>query len=137
MKRLEEMLNKIEESRTDYYQGLITMHNSKALRGLTQVQSLTIVQPRYNSDNGLYFGGEGFYANIPKYLGGGDYRESGTYKQCKYNFKVKSNILVTRTHKGKYELLSLFPSLTPETIEEKLCNGIEKVPMYKNLEEEK
>ncbi len=127
------MLDEIVAVSEKYYTELIAVHSNERLRGLTQLNYLTIIEPKYDSNNGLFYNGNGFYARVPKCVDSGSYCENAYYQQKEYNFTVENNILVAETHKGKYELLGLFPELTPNIIEQKLCAEIAKMPLYKGI----
>ena len=124
------MLGELEAKSQDQYEELIEMHESKSMRGLYQSRPMAIVPTKTRYDDGLFYGGNGFYAKISECIEEGNWAESGTYRTRQYNFKVVDGMLEANTHEGKKYLVG-FLGLTSESIENKICKEIEKLPAYK------
>ena len=126
MKKLKRMLSEIEAKSQDQYAELIEMHESKTIRGLCQNKELTLVPTKTRYDDGLFYGGHGFYAKISECIEEGNWAESGTYRTRQYNFKVVDGMLEANTHEGKKYLVG-FLGLTTDSIEDKICKELKKI----------
>jgi len=98
-KRLEEIIEKVDQYLKDTYKGLIVLHKDKNLRGFLRKCDFCI-QITEDGDYYLYYDNEGFY-----------YSEDDDYDI----YRQKNNELI---REGGYRLLDDFPDVTAQKIEE-------------------
>ena len=125
------MLERMDTYKEEFYRGAIALQNDIKLRKLAGSKGdygFAITGTKVDGGfAGLSYRKSGFVASIPKYETG----SWGGYRDYRYLFKVEDNKLFVRYHKGKKELLELFPKTTVEDIIQSIEAGIKKLPIYK------
>ena len=129
--RAENLMQKVDQIESDFYRSMVPLHENGRLRRVAGVRENGF-SIRYKRDgNSLYYSENGFRANIPKSNNDGDYMTSNSYQDKYYNFKVKEDRLMINSHKGRKELLQLFPDLTVDEVVGKIEKSLEAKNVYK------
>jgi hypothetical protein len=123
--KLEDALKKLALNTKEYksyekgvYEKFINVHNDPVLRKIAQNKTLGILKGSYPEM--LNYTGNGFTA----YYLGHCWQEA--------YFEEKKGLLVVKLPKMQYELFELFPKITPEELESRVIDVIERLPVYKS-----
>jgi len=134
-KKFNELLDHIDSSEQRFYDAVLPLHEDERLRAYAKRNyGFKITGGGSSSSTALYFSENGFRATIPKFVGGDD-MYSGSYHGKCYPFKLEEGKLVVASHKGKEEMLDLFPDLTVDKIESALEQEIKKTKIFKKFQE--
>lgn len=125
MTKLQDLVNQAEEKITVFYQRAIEIHQDARLRALAG-QMNKIVIAGQNDGGYLFYNINGFNGYVAlRFLEAGGYCEDDKYEWAEKNFQVRGGRLVIGCGDyGTREMLHLCPSLTIETIEQKLSSAI-------------
>jgi hypothetical protein len=128
MKRLYEMLQKVDAKVAQFYCTAIELHENENLRSLAG-SPIKIVKSSYG--NSLDYTSNGFRVIATECIESGDMYSGGRYRHHQHLFEKSEGKLYAKTYKGRKELLDLFPSLTLTGLEAKLVEGIEESALYR------
>jgi ribosomal protein S18 acetylase RimI-like enzyme len=135
---IEDLLQKIDDYKKDFYPRAIELHNNERLRKLVETYlpwGIKLVGGEYSSSDELQYLAKGFTLNHKVCTYVGDWDEPSRYDSQFKDFKINNGILVA----GGKELLDYFPNIkieeTNKTIEESIKNAIKNLDIYKRAKE--